>query len=313
VVSRKNTIPARRGLGDDFFKDLANGPLKDLAADVRRDRTLDLGIRDDYVNVYYRGGSLLRVSGSGRKYTAFFDKKYAGSDPSPQLGSFVESDPTTWVPSIPFLKQVMDGWFDVHPKEEREVQQRIIHENNRGGMAASTDYFFCDIEYAVGQARFDLIGVHWPSNGVARKKVDDAGLVLAEVKHGDSALQGAAGIRKHVEDACRFASDPGKVRHLKEEMRDVFNQKRQLHLIDCKRDLGSFREARPVLLFILANHDPASTVLSEVLRDLPDCPALDIRFATSSFMGYGLFDEGIHSRGELVSLHGRKVCSQGGR
>jgi hypothetical protein len=79
---------ADRGLSRVFLDDLQIGCLAPLLERVKRDDTLHLAIRNEYINLFYRGGSLLKVSrapsgaGVASTYTAAFDVKYfLGSRP----------------------------------------------------------------------------------------------------------------------------------------------------------------------------------------------------------------------------------------
>jgi len=83
---------------------------------------------------------------------------------------------------MPVLKQTMDLFLSQHPKEEHEAQQLILRDNNFGGVSRATDYYVCDIEYANPHGRFDLVAVHWPSNGAIRKQQDSRRLVLVEAE-----------------------------------------------------------------------------------------------------------------------------------
>jgi hypothetical protein len=187
----------------------------------------------------------------------------------------------------------MDLFIGRHPKEEREAQQSILRENNFGGISRATDYFICDIEYANLNGRFDLVAVHWPSNGATRKRADSRRLVLVEAKFGECALEGSSGIHAHINDINEFLKNKDNVSALKNEMVDIFKQKRELGLIDCGKDLEGFSEERPMLLLALVNHDPDSSKLRRSLENLPPSPHADIYLATSCFMGYGLFDQAV--------------------
>ena len=110
---------AGRGLSPTFLDDLRVGCLAPLLERVRRDDTLHLAIRNEYINIYYRGGNLLRVSrnpdgaDTASSYTANFDSNYfTGSHPkafSECPGRIAgKSDCTKWVDAFPFLKQEMD-------------------------------------------------------------------------------------------------------------------------------------------------------------------------------------------------------------
>jgi len=288
-----------RRLSDRFMADLTEGVLRPLLDRVRADRTLCLEIREDYVNIYYRGGNLLKVSRTPDGYAAFFDPKYASDDggalsaamPAPRLRS--SDDVAIWLGMFPRLKLAMDLFFGRNPKEEREAQQSILRENNFGGVSRATDYFVCDIEYANPHGRFDLVAVHWPSVGALRKRADGRRLVLVEAKFGEGAIDGPAGIHSHIVGINRFLDTPENVTALKNEMVDVFNQKRQLGLIDCGKNLEAFSADPPMLLLALVNHDPDSTKLRTSLDNLPPSPHAEVYLATSCFMGYGLFDPAV--------------------
>ena len=67
-----------RGLSEDFMKDLLKGELKGFLSAVKNDDTLCLEIRDNYINIYYRGGNLCRIkpSRTDAKYAMTFDERY---------------------------------------------------------------------------------------------------------------------------------------------------------------------------------------------------------------------------------------------
>ena len=219
-------------------------------------------------------------------------------------------DVCTWIDSIPFMKTTMDLWFGLHPKEEREVQQLIVRDNNFGKMSNATDYFICDIEYANRQGRFDLVAAHWQSKAAARKRQRDRRLVLGEVKVGDAALKGKSGLAQHVLDIDAFLATPDNLTRLKEEMVRVFNQKRDLGFIKPGRELLAFTDKKPMLLLVLVNHDPDSRKLRDVLATLPPCRHAEIYVATSCFMGYGLFDPAILPLRDTLSLFGNRICDK---
>src|ERR1039458_5293025 len=153
-----------RCLSKRFITDLKEGgALWPLVERVNADRTLCLEIREGYINIYYRGGNLLKVSSPPGGYAAFFDKKYADcyEDARAAADSVCSSkNVAEWLSYFPTLKQAMDLHIGKHPKEERETQQSILRENNFGKVSRATDYFICDIEYANLHGRFDLVAVH---------------------------------------------------------------------------------------------------------------------------------------------------------
>src|ERR1035438_1231807 len=101
---------------------------------VRNDHTLLLSIRKDYINIYYRGGNILRVEKVGASgYTSFFDTKYNKNaettlDLPRNIGN--HDDAKKWVDSFQSLKLIMDFYFSRICKSEREFQQLVARESN---------------------------------------------------------------------------------------------------------------------------------------------------------------------------------------
>ena len=52
---------------------------------------------------------------------------------------------------------------------------------------------------------------------------------------------------------------------------------------------------------MLVNHDPDKSRLHELLRALPPSPHAELRIATGSLLGYGLYDPAILTVGEALS------------
>jgi hypothetical protein len=241
-------------------------------------------------------------------FDAWFDRKYLDEKTTriPKLPECLKTSEEVkhWIDFIPFLKYEMDLWFGGHPKDEREFQQLMVRENNFGNAAKSTDYFICDIEYANTQGRFDLIAVHWPSSSPARKNNKNLGLAFIEMKYIDNALTGDAGLKDHIESINSFLENRNNLIKIKEEMKNVFNQKQELELlIDNQKQIESFGDNKPAFILALANHDPAKSNLNKELAKLSavQCQHIDLKFATSNFMGYGLYDQNIYTKDVFLS------------
>lgn len=150
-----------------------------------------------------------------------------------------------------------------------------------------------------------MVAVRWPSS--QRKAADGRRPAIVEVKYGDSALTGRAGLAEHISDANSFLGNSDKVDDLKKDMISVFNQKRRLGLMDCRKDLKSFSNERPVLLLALVNHDPNKTASLKTLRNLPESPDANLRIGTASFFGCGLYDQGSLTFDQLCRRFGDYV------
>ena len=295
-----------RGLSETFISTLKSGFLKPVLNLVKLDSMLCLEIREDYANIYYRGGNILKIEERGDLFNASFDRKYLVEDSTrvpkklPTLLA-ASDDVKKWIDVMPFLKHEMDLWFGKHPKSEREFQQLMLQENNFGKLAKSTDYFICDIEYANPNGRFDLIAVHWPSSPVARKNNKSLGLAFIEMKYLDNALTGKAGLREHIKDISDFLRNRDNLTKIKNEMKTVFNQKQDLGLINNSKPIESFTDDKPEYILALVNHDPASSKLRTELKTLAPCPHIELKFAVSNFMGYGLYDQSIYNLDVFLS------------
>lgn len=290
-----------RRLQDAFMHDLSEGVLSALLNRVRGDHTLDLQIRENYVNVYYRGGSLICASADAGGYTFDFNNRYLdfpGAPPSTGVATRTSirnaDDCSAWMTSVPSRKDVMDRWFAFHPWREREVQQLLTRENTWDtAIAGGTDFFVCDLEYVKNGGRADIVGVHWPSTGHARKRRSGHRLVFAELKYGDSALSGDCGLLDHVRGAEGLAADARVLDEIKQEMVGLFSQKHRLGLVQTKHVLDGFSDEPPEMLIVIANHDPESTLLRKELEAIVSAQPkhVEVRVGHASAFGYGLYDD----------------------
>lgn len=51
-----------RSINKRFINELLQGELSYFLSEVKNNITLSLEIRDGYINIYYRGGNLLRIT-----------------------------------------------------------------------------------------------------------------------------------------------------------------------------------------------------------------------------------------------------------
>lgn len=307
-----------RALSDQFMHDLHNpdGTLHPLYTRVKKDKTLMLAIREKSVNIYYRGGNILRVTEQSKgRYTAHFDKNYNAPGQSlPVLPATLKSpaDTSQWVDALPLLKQTMDFYFTGHEKAEREFQQLVARENNDSVISNESEYFISDIEFADAalHARFDLLAIRWLAN--QRKKGSNCKPAFIEMKYADGALAGTAGVLKHLKDMDSLISDRIRYTSLLQTMESQFNQLDQLGLLNFNKGSSNAvvkldPDDRPEVIFMLANHNPRSTKLKTILSD-PEIDSyaqsgkFDLRFYVARFAGYGLHAKCMLSLSEFRGL-----------
>lgn len=301
-----------RSLSSKFISDLqAEDILGKILSYVKNDNTLDIEIRENYINIYYRGGNILKVTEKGKSYIYDYDKDYLKGSVLPCVNTLSQyKSNRDWDNFFPMMKQAMDFYFSKHAKEEREYQQLVVRENNYSSIANSTDYFIIDIEYDNhAHARFDLIAIEWPSTSSDRKLPKKPRLIVIEMKYGDGALSGSAGIKKHCDDFNKFVSSPKELEDFKNEMLSVFSQKRELGLIPC---LSSSKNSNKIenfdgdieLAFLIANHDPAS---SKLKKELSSCGNISAKFIVSNFMGYGIYNHAIYDQSTFEKIYKRQI------
>ena len=158
-----------RGLSAAFMNDLLDpeGMLHPLLTRVKKDQTLMLAIRDSFINIYYRGGSILRVTEHSKGfYRTFFDSRYNKNEQDlPILPNTIndQGNAKKWVDSFPALKNVMDEFLTAFGKSEREFQQLVARENNFSSISNESEYFISDIEVteSISGARFDMVAIRW--------------------------------------------------------------------------------------------------------------------------------------------------------
>lgn len=308
----------QRALDEKMFKDFQEGGvLHDLLDYVKSDDTLDLEFRGEgRANIYYRGGSLFCIERSGDGYTLTFDTKYCTA-----CDEGLEKNPSLRVAVglIPLYKHTMDVWFAKNRKYEREFQQLVVRENNRhGAISHASDYYIVDIEYAYNdnvsdkktQARFDMIAVKWLSKSNERQNPSAPTLAIIEMKYGDGALGGSAGLKKHLEDFGTLVKN-GELDDFCAEYSNVFNQKCALWLIPGKEGARIKITQRDIeLIFLIANHDPDKTGLAKIVAEIADVTMeypYPIRFAYASMMGYCLYADQMKSLAEMQEILSSKA------
>lgn len=278
---------------DQFIAD--DGLLHPVLVAVREDPDADLQIRDHCVNIYYRGSNLMEIRQSGRtaeRLRTRFDKKYLpefaehpwqptaeeakvhewlkAHDVLGRLGLGDSADARRHLASFPHRKAAIDAWLERHHKLERQAQQKMVCLNSA---AAGGEYLICDVEYTFTywdaederrSGRIDMVAAYRPRPGVPGAA---AQLTLIELKYGASAIDGTAGLQKHVTDLHGLL-ERGDLKDRAEEMVRLVEQKRALGLISSAAP--SFDLTAPLVYVIaVASHNPRSQRLRDALLGSP--------------------------------------------
>lgn len=330
-----------RTISADFMSDLKNdnGLLHPILERVKQDDTLMLAIRENYINIYYRGGNILRVKEIGKhSYIGSFDDEYNHPHkPAAEPGTTIkrkkvvkewairfQDDAKDRAQSFFYYKGVMDHYFARHQKPEREFQQLVARENNCSTISNSTEYFISDIEITDAElsARFDMSAVRWLAS--QRKNGATCRATLIEMKYADGSIGGTTGILKHLRDMDKLISQKKETyKLLLKTIEEQFNQLASLDLLGFNQCTNETKvkldpNDKPEVIFILANHNPRSTQLREILAQpeimaFENSPTFDLKFFVSTFAGYGLHADGMlpltEFRELLNRLHPQKELS----
>lgn len=316
--SNNKSSMKKRSISSSFLEQLKTGSLKSITDYVRVDPYLDLELRGNSVMIYYRGGKVLTVDEKG-VLTGLVDEYYL----SPGTERIL--------PSIDGLHEYLahaKHIVDIHEANpeycklgEKEIQQRVVYENNLSVNADNTDYFIADVEWADNDVlcgRADIVAFRW-NHMEHRKRIVQ--LTLIEVKQGEDAIrtngENSPGLKKHYDDYLSFKKDQEFVNRVAKDMLLVLKQKKELGLVkgldnlfekkitekDASGNIVEQRveiepqiEAEPDFLFLLANyHHYSSNLQIECEKQLKDC-----KFINASFCGYGLYKDLIKTKKELT-------------
>lgn len=261
------------------------GDLNDIVAEVKKDNSLLFQIRAGYISVYYKGSSALKYE-MNKKITidAAYTKDIETID--------------DWINNISSIKQAIDYYITKYPKQEREFQQIVVRANTNSTASNKPEYFIVDTECADSEnkLRYDMIAIKWSiKNKVRAKKYQ---LSLIEMKYGDTAL---SNMGKHLKDIVKFSNDSSKMNELREQTIQQFKTLRDLDLVGLieknNYPVDSFIDKIEYII-LLANMNPRRANARNVIKQVRECQkeiadTVEIKFAVSTFMGYGLNTKGI--------------------
>lgn len=312
----------KRSISESFLEKLTTGLFQGIIDIVRVDPSLDLEMRGDAVMVYYRGGKILTINDPDL-YPDMKEKGFlSGIDPNYSNEKKCKQDiptpqHTCMLDYFAKAKLVIDNyeWNVRENLGEKEIQQRVVSENNSMVNADETDFFFADMEWEennVLKGRADLIAFHW---GHMEHRKKELTMYLIEVKQGCDAIrtrelkkdgQVSPGLSKHLQDFSKVQREKCLIKELKDDMLEVLRQKYCLGLVKGLDNLFCLDNGKVTtkgikivddvrFVFLLANYLHYSDNLKNELSGMPD----NSYFFVSSCLGYGLFKELILTKAEL--------------
>jgi len=274
---------------------MKTGFLKDLTSAVRDDIDLDLQIRDNYLNIYFKGNSLLRLESAGdHRYKVKLHPKFSGGVDFPDIVD--DASVRFFVSKIPSIK----GNILRYGKSSLEIEyeQMIIRANNNEPRNNS-EYFIVDRQYVASKiGRFDLTGFYWPR--AHRRKGQLVSPCLMEVKF--ALNQDIQYVHEQLERY--YNAIRGDSAAIAEEIETIFKQKLVLGLfnqpvnrLDAMKTLRfSPRIDEFQFILIMVDYNPFSRLLH--LDKLSQLSFADqIRIFSG---GFAMWDVGMKSVSETV-------------
>lgn len=249
-----------RGLHSDKWDNAfgEDGKLGGLIEMVKKDDELVLQIREDYFNVYYKGGNMLKVSSENSfqfdynyyKCEIDLDTQEQRNKRIDKRRSVLESLKKTrdYKAFIADMKKLMDKYW----KWLERVHNRILHEKDTQhalciSNTESTDYTIIDLEFQVS-TRKDCIYHYEPSSlprhpgiyvceksprfDIIAVRNSDHRLCVIELKNGLDALVGKSGIGDHADSfEGSIGKNPLAELTFTNEMEKVVSDKKRLKLL----------------------------------------------------------------------------------
>lgn len=274
-----------RGLSTASCQMLESVPgLRALLEHVCNDPSCCIEVRHNYLNCYYRGGSLFKMKFKpmSKQLEFKFDSKYFELKKSPHAAyedlkawnDSNPSDPKKWLERLEELKQTMDAWLSEHEKPERETQQKIVKLNT----FTHGNYQSIDIELAIPKnqkaGRMDIIAV--------RREGERYVPVIVELKHGKDSFYGKSGIKEHYRKITEFLDNEDGEPYLIETIRRIWTAKKTLGLLEEPvPDATMFERAE--LLFAVTCWKDGDGAAEEIRKQLQlsKAPSRTFRIAIS--------------------------------
>jgi hypothetical protein len=258
-----------RKLSDNFINLLKSGFLAGIRRRVRKDKDLDLQIRDNYLNIYYKGNSLLKLAEvDGKKYRVEIHPKFLKNLTVPDF-LMDEETTATFLGNIPHLKENIIKYGQA--SLEVEYEQLIVRANNLEPRNNS-EYFIIDRQYATRKGRFDFTGLAWDRNK-RRKKGQAVPLCFMEVKFA---------LNPDIKDVDQqlnryYQAIKADTANIAQEAQTIFRQKLELGLFNQAQNRLDFMKTLTFsgdieayqFVLVLVDYNPYSSQLKlEKLRNL---------------------------------------------
>ena len=247
-----------RSINNSFINDLKTGSLSYFLKQVKSNRDkLCLEIRDGYINIYYKGGNLLKITQKRNDYSFHFDARYCLNKKDDtnyeRLKVLNPSSIQDYIDNFELMMSEMDSWLGKHPKKEREFQHQLLINNLN----------IIDIEYATPKSKVTGESLKMRLDMLM---VEGDKLIIVENKYGVGAISGNAGVSVHYDDICRLLNTPDVYEELLQSVINIANAKYELGLLD--KPVESIDRTKTEILFLFADFNQKSESLKNEIKSM---------------------------------------------
>jgi hypothetical protein len=253
-----------RGLHSPNLRNALNegGLLRELLEIVKSDEDLVLEIRNDYFNIYYKGGNIAKIVSAN---SIQFDHNYFKGYQRPKFESDEKEEERkalknemlsalkkerNYYDFVSKMKELMnDYWTWLKEEKGKSLKEKDVQHSLCINNTEQSEYTIIDVEFQVStEARYTYKKPILPKGRfVARKKRSprfdiiavrnsDHRLCVIELKSGINALYGKSGIGDHADS---FEGTIGRMpRIFLEEIKGVVNDKKDLGLLSKNFELS---------------------------------------------------------------------------
>jgi len=209
-----------RGISKEFAEEFLKCDLNKLYH--RHKKEIFIGVRNNYLNLYYNSDSIAKVEFVKKKISCKIDKYYLSGRHIKGKNKIEKIEPGDVLNRFDTIKMNSNK----KATDEKKAQSKLVLMNN---LNADSKWFCIDIEWvkafenkqakndAEFYGRFDIIAI-------AKKKPHIVALI--ELKYGSGAIGGESGISKHIEDFKKYQDN------------SYFNKQEVCDIIESQKMLG---------------------------------------------------------------------------
>jgi len=209
-----------RGISKDFAEAFKQSELYKLYREHKAE--LFIGVRNNYLNLYYNCDSIAKVEYKQLKITCEIDKYYLDSNRYTGRDKRKKIDPSEICENYETIKANSNS----KATDEKKAQSKLVQLNNNNN---DSKWHCFDVEWvkafenqqqkddAKFNGRFDIIAI---------SKEKPHKVALIELKYGIGAIGGKSGIYKHIEDFKKYQD------------KDYFDKQEVIDIIESQKTLG---------------------------------------------------------------------------